>query len=159
LTLLMAVAELKACDAAGAVKCVEKAYKLSYEGVFEMPFIEMGRHMTVLTAAVMEIRSDIIPSKWLHSVERKATIHAKNKEAAARAYKRENNIGEEIGLSEREREVLSDMCRGLSRDEIAAHRCLSINTIKKILQSLYIKLDANNNLDAVRIAFERNLVN
>jgi len=52
-------------------------------------------------------------------------------------------------LSAREYEVLTDLYHGLSREEIAAHRFLSINTVKKIFQSIYIKLDASNNIDAI----------
>ena len=157
-TLLMSVAELKTGDTEGAVKSFEKAYKLSFNGYFEMPFIEIGKHISLLTAAVRDKASGVISETWLDSLERKAAGHAKNTAAIARAYKRENKLDDKISLSEREREVLGDMCRGLLRDEIAAHRCLSINTVKKIVSSLYLKLNASNNLDAVRIAFERKLV-
>jgi LuxR family maltose regulon positive regulatory protein len=157
-SLLLAIAEVRTGAPRKAVESFEAAYKLSYDGVFEMPFIEMGKHITSITAAVRKCKSSIIPENWLSAVERKAIIYAKNTAVIEKAFKRENKIEEEIPLSEREREVLSDMCRGLSRDEIAMYRCLSINTVKKIVGSLYLKLDASNNLDAVRIAFERKLV-
>jgi DNA-binding NarL/FixJ family response regulator len=47
---------------------------------------------------------------------------------------------------------------GLSREEIAASRYLSINTVKTALHSLYNKLNANNNASAVRIAIEKRLL-
>jgi len=53
---------------------------------------------------------------------------------------------------------LSDLYHGLSREEIAATRHISINTVKTVLQSVYIKLGANNNVDAIRIAIEKKLV-
>jgi len=157
-SILLAVAQAKTGDPKAAMKSFETAYKLSYKGVFEMPFIEMGKHITPIIAAVKKYKSRVIPAKWLSETERKAAIYAKNTAVIEKAFKRENKIEEGISLSEREREILSDMCRGLSRDEIAVYRHLSINTIKKIVSSLYMKLDANNNLDAVRIAFERKLV-
>ena len=64
----------------------------------------------------------------------------------------------EVTLSDREMEVLSDLYQGLTRDEIAENRYLSINTVKKILQSIFIKLDANNSAQAIRIAVERGLL-
>ena len=67
-------------------------------------------------------------------------------------------IEDHINLSEREREILDDLYHGLSRDEMAAIRYLSINTVNKILQSLFIKLNASNNVDAIRVAIERGLI-
>ena len=73
-------------------------------------------------------------------------------------FKEERHIHNGIALSSREQEVLNDLYHGLSRDEIAANRYLSINTVKKMLQSIYIKLDAKNNVDAIRIAIDQKLV-
>ena len=56
-------------------------------------------------------------------------------------------------------EVLNDMYKGLSREEIAENRYLSINTVKKIIQSIFIKLDANNTASAIRIAVKRKILN
>ena len=54
--------------------------------------------------------------------------------------------------------MLTDLYHGLSRAEIAAGRYLSVNTVKTILHGLYAKLGAENNVDAVRIALEKNLL-
>jgi len=156
-SLFFAVAQMKTGDTQSAVKSFERAYKLSQEGLFEMPFIEMGKHIAPVITAVSE-QSTCIPTKWLGATERKAIIFAKNVAVIENTFKREHKIQKKISLSQREREVLSDMCKGLTRGEIAQYRFLSINTVKKVLQSLYIKLDASNNLDAVRIAFELNMV-
>jgi len=158
LTILLSIAQMKTGDKENSVKSFEKAYKLSYDGLYEMPFIEMGKYITQMSKMLSDEKNETIPAKWLNTMERKATIYAKNTAVIESAFKLENKIENKISLSEREREILSDMCRGFSRDEIAESRYLSLNTVKKILQSLYIKLDANNNLDAVRIAFERKLL-
>lgn len=55
-------------------------------------------------------------------------------------------------------ELLADLCHGLSRNEIAATRYLSINTVKTTLNMIYSKLGAGNNVDAVKIAIEKKLV-
>ncbi|HBT95219.1 MAG TPA: helix-turn-helix transcriptional regulator [Coriobacteriia bacterium] len=61
-------------------------------------------------------------------------------------------------LSKREREVLSDLYRGLSRPEIAEKQGLSGNTINSAVNSVFNKLGAHSVADAVRIAAEEKLV-
>jgi len=158
LSLMTAVARIQTGDAPGAVRDFLRAYSLSQNGEFEMPFIEIGKNLRPLVAAVSEQTDHGIPDEWLKSIDRKASVYAKKTAAIMNSFKREKNIKDTVPLSEREQEVLNDLYHGLSRDEIAENRYLSVNTVKKILQSIYIKLDANNNVDAIRIAMERNLL-
>ncbi|MCL2408001.1 MAG: LuxR C-terminal-related transcriptional regulator [Oscillospiraceae bacterium] len=158
LLLLTAVARVKTGDTDGAVANFENAYKMSYNGVFEMFFIELGKDLHALVAAAFNHADCDIPEEWLNAIDRKASIYAKKIAVVAGVVKSEMNINESVSLSDREREVLSDLYHGLSREEIAAHRYLSINTVKKTLQSIYIKLDAQNNVDAVRIALEKKFI-
>jgi len=157
-TLLLAAARLLTGDAAGAADDFVRAYGMSFNGEFEMPFIELGKTFHPLAAAVSKRGGGGIPEQWLTAVGRKATIYAKKTAVIIHAFKREKNIKDTVQLSERELEILSDLYHGLSREEIAVNRYLSINTVKKILQSIYIKLDANNNVDAVRIAVEKKII-
>jgi len=99
-----------------------------------------------------------IPGDWLSAVGLKASIYAKKTAVIRNALKEEQKITDRVKLSDREQDVLNDLYHGLSRDEIAANQYLSINTVKKIIQSIFIKLDANNSVDAVRIAIEKKLV-
>ena len=158
LSLLLAVARFNTGDTAGAMADFEKAYRLSYNGVFEMVFVELGKELHPLAAAALKQADCGIPEKWLKTIDRKASIYAKKAAVVADAFKDKASAKESVSLSDREREVLSDLYQGLSREEIALNRYLSINTVKKILQSVYIKLDANNNVDAVRIALEKKLI-
>ena len=155
-SLLTAVAKIKIGDAAGAVADFKKAYYMSFEGVFETSFIETGRNLRPLVTAAIE--DGALPEERLKTIDRKASVYAKKTDVILNAIKREEKIEETIALSEREREVLLDLYHGLSREEIAANQYLSVNTVKKLLQSVYIKLDANNNVDAVRIALEKKLI-
>ena len=158
ISLLTAVARVQTGDAPGAVQDFIKAYSLSFNGEFEIPFIELGKNLRPVVAAVSEQADHGIPDEWLKSISRKASVYAKKTAVIMNAFKGEKNIKDTIQLSERETEVLSDLYHGLSRDEIAEYRYLSVNTVKKILQSIYIKLDANNNVDAIRIALERKMI-
>ncbi|MCL2099362.1 MAG: LuxR C-terminal-related transcriptional regulator [Oscillospiraceae bacterium] len=158
LTLLGAAARIKLDDTAGALADFHKAYGLSHNGIFEMPFIELGKNLRPLTSAALKQPDCVIPEEWLKLIERKASVYSKQTAYIMKSFKKETKTEDSFKLSEREREALSDLCRGLSREEIAVNRYLSINTVKKILQSVYIKLDAANSTDAVRIALEKKLI-
>jgi len=158
LSLRGAVARIKTGDTPGAMEEFKRAYSLSFGGVFEMPFIELGKNLHPLTSAALHQTECGIPNEWLKIIDRKASIYAKKTATILNLFKHEKNIKDNIHLTDREQEVLIDLHHGLSRDEIALNRYLSINTVKTILRSIYIKLDANNNVDAVRIALEKNLI-
>ena len=158
LSLLTAVARIQTGDTAGAMAEFERAYELSFHGVFELFFIELGKELHPLIISALKQTDCKIPDEWLKTIDRKASIYAKKIAVVANALRGKAHGGEPVVLSEREREVLIDLYHGLSRDEIAANRYLSINTVKKILQSLYIKLGAHNNVDAVRIGLEKKLI-
>ena len=156
LSLLTAVAHSRVGNTADAMAELEKAYALSFQGMFEMAFVELGKELHPLVAAALQQPECGIPEEWLKTIDRKASIYAKKVAVVANAFK--SSTKEAPSLSTREREVLLDLYHGLSREEIAENRYLSINTVKKMLQSIYTKLDANNNVDAIRIALENNLI-
>jgi DNA-binding CsgD family transcriptional regulator len=98
------------------------------------------------------------PEEWLKTMYRKASVWAKKTMIVLNSFKKEKRINDNIQLSEREQEVLNDLYHGLSREEMAENRYLSVNTVKKILLSIYSKLDAGNNVDAIRIGLEKKLI-
>ena len=178
LYLLTAVAKLKTGDPAGAANDFIKAYKLSYNGIFEMPFIELGKELQPLlnatplsgdttsgdyTSGDVTSRDGISgdqfpPEEWRKMISKKASIYAKKAAVIMNAMKKDKRHTNPVSLSERELEVLKDLYHGLSREELALNQNLSINTINKVLQSIFIKLDANNSVDVIRIAVERKLI-
>jgi len=158
LSLLSAVAKIKMGDTAGALTDFKKAYHLSFEGVFERPFVDLGRNLRPLVAAELKEPNRGIPIEWLKMIDRKASAYAKKVDVITDSVKRAENIEDTVQLSDRELDVLNDLYQGLSREEIAANRHLSVNTIKKALQSIYIKLDASNMADAIRIAMGKKLI-
>jgi len=159
LSLLTAVARFGAGDAAGAMTELEKAYELSFEGKFEMFFVELGRELSPLIAAALKQADCRIPKVWLKMIGYKASAYRKKLHIIISSIKKEQKIEEpEIKLSNREQELLQDLYIGLSREEICATRFLTMNTVRTIMQSLYIKLGADSNVDAVRIAIEKKLL-
>ena len=158
LSLLSAVAHLQTGDTAAAIAAFKQAYALSFQGVLEMPFIELGTKLHPLVTALLKQADSDIPPEWCKAIDRKASVYAKKLAVIANAVQTEAGSRDTVSLSKRERELLTDLYHGLSREEIAANRYLSINTVKKTLQSAYIKLDAHNNVEAVRIALEKKLI-
>ncbi|HEY3945613.1 MAG TPA: response regulator transcription factor [Solirubrobacteraceae bacterium] len=64
----------------------------------------------------------------------------------------------ELGLTEREREVLGLLAEGLKNKQIAQRIFLSENTVKHHLDSLYRRLGVKNRQAAVSVAFQRGLL-
>jgi len=62
------------------------------------------------------------------------------------------------GVTEREREVLELIARGLSNDELAEHLRLSLATVKTHIGHLLAKLQARDRAQLVIIAYETGLV-
>ncbi|MDR0519173.1 MAG: LuxR C-terminal-related transcriptional regulator [Clostridiales Family XIII bacterium] len=141
-----------------AVGALEAAYGLSAANGLDMPFIEMGKDMRTLTSAARKIGVHGIPEEWLERIHRKSATYAKRLSSIAAAYRKENGLDEEVSLSPRESEVLSDICSGLSRAEVAAKLGLSVNTVKAVTNIIYMKMGVHNTADVIRMAIEKDLL-
>jgi len=62
-------------------------------------------------------------------------------------------------LSEREREVLALMVKGLNNSEIAGRLIVSLSTVKHHVSNILSKLGATNRAEAVALAVQHRLVN
>jgi DNA-binding NarL/FixJ family response regulator len=112
--------------------------------------------MRTLTAFVLKKNTDI-PKTWLKTINVKSASYAKRQAHVIAKYKQSVSI-EKISISPRETEILKDLSHGLSRSEIAVNRNLSINTVKMVINNVYMKLGAENLADAIRIAVEYKLI-
>ncbi|HEV8083742.1 MAG TPA: response regulator transcription factor [Chitinophagaceae bacterium] len=61
-------------------------------------------------------------------------------------------------LSEREKEILQLICKGLDYKEIASQIFVSPNTVKKHIFNIYNKLHVSSKAQAMRIAYLRGLI-
>jgi DNA-binding NarL/FixJ family response regulator len=64
----------------------------------------------------------------------------------------------EYHLTERERELLGLLARGLSNSDIADHLTISLSTVKFHVSSILVKLKASSRMEAVAIAHNKHLV-
>ena len=135
-----------------------EAYKIASPNDIVMPFIELGKDMRTLTTTILKESKSKIPKPWLENINRKSSSYAKQQVHIIKEYRQAHRLMGCIALSPRESEILADLSRGLSRAEIAASRSLSINTVKTVINSIYMKSGAENLADLIRIAVEQKLV-
>jgi DNA-binding CsgD family transcriptional regulator len=65
---------------------------------------------------------------------------------------------QQLGISDREFEVLQCLAQGLSNEEIATRLFISLNTVKTHLSNLYFKLDVKRRTQAVEKARSMGLI-
>ena len=141
-----------------AFAVLKEAYETALPNEIFMPFVELGKDMrTLATAALKETNSKSYKT-WLENIKSKASSYAKRQSHIITQYRQAYHLDDEISLSPREKEILTDLSHGLSRTEIAASRNLSINSVKQLISTVYSKLGAENLADLIRIAAARGLI-
>jgi LuxR family maltose regulon positive regulatory protein len=135
-----------------------EAYNESSPNDIVTPFIELGKNMRTLSAVALKSNIGKIPKSWLEGINRKSASYAKRLAHIVTEYKKTSGIARNITISPRESEILMDLSHGFSRTEIAANRNLSINTVKTLVNNIYMKLGAENLAEAIRIASEKKIV-
>jgi len=145
-------------DKAEAFAALRKAYETASPNDIIMPFIELGKDMRTLVAAARREADCGIPKKWLEAIYNKAKHYAKYQTKMIDGYEIKSGTGSWTALSSRETEILHDLCAGLSRAEIAKKQGLALSTVHMNVRNVFIKLNADNVSDVIRIATERKLV-
>lgn len=143
-----------------SINVLHEAYELTNPNNLIMQYIEYGAQMRTLIYAARRNKSCEIPKEWLDKIYTKSSTYAKQLAQVVSGYNKahaEENMNR-TGLSKRELEVLTYLCRGLTREEIAESCYLSIGTVNDIFTNIYTKLGASNAADAVRIANEKHLL-
>ena len=159
LAVARAVALFRLGDTGEAAGHLKKAYELAAPGRHFFPFIEQGSDMhSLITALQRDGLAGDFDESWLDRVKNQAGIYAKNLRLIANECSELTAGPDDAPLTAREIQMLEDLYHGFSRQEIAAHHYISINTVKTILGALYEKLGAKSNIDAVRIALDRKLI-
>jgi LuxR family maltose regulon positive regulatory protein len=159
---LEAVCRYQLRDKAAAFADLEAAYDLARPNALFMPFAELGKDMRALADTALKEKATAIPRDQLEAIRRNASAYAKKWFIVAEQRKSgdsRKSADEQGGqLSRRELEILANLAQGMTQVEIAGLASLSVNTVKSVIRSIYLKLGAINKADAVRIAVSRGLV-
>ncbi|MDR1566625.1 MAG: LuxR C-terminal-related transcriptional regulator [Treponema sp.] len=160
---LEAVCRYQLRDREGAFSVLAEAYELASPSGLFMPFTELGKDMRTLADSALKEGAPAIPREGLEKIKRDAANYAKkiftlSEEFRPAAMRRGDDLPVNAVLSRREYEVLKGFSQGLTREEIASASSLSINTVKSVIRSIYNKLGAVNQADAVRIATEMGIL-
>lgn len=164
--ILLDVQIFKACayyhigEESQAVTALQTAYNIAHENNLIMQFAEIGNDMRAVTTAVKHVKGHRIPSEWLDEIHAKASTYAKRLAFITAEYNAENKLSgyNDVLLSKREKEVLLNLCQGLTREEISESLCISSGTVKSVLNNIYNKLGAINGIDAVMKATKMKLI-
>jgi LuxR family maltose regulon positive regulatory protein len=140
-----------------AMQSFERAYALAVPNRLDMIFVAMGNDMRVLSGYALKNKVNI-PKEWLETIQKKASTFAKRCAHIRSNFDKDEEIKNDVNLSSKEIEVLSDLAQGLSRSEIATARNISINTVKTMLPLIFRKLEANSTIDAIRIAITNGII-
>jgi LuxR family maltose regulon positive regulatory protein len=156
---LEAVCRYQLRDREGAFAALAEACRLANPNGLFMPFAELGKNMRTLTEAALKDKHSDLPGDWLERVRLDAAAYAKKLFTVTEQSRPASpRPGDKVNLSRRETEVLTGLYQGMTREEIAGHYSLSVNTIKSVTRSIYNKLGAVNKADALRIAASLGLV-
>jgi LuxR family maltose regulon positive regulatory protein len=149
---IKAVCYYKLKDRSKSLRSLETAYALAEPNNLTMLFIELGKDMRALLGETLKRKDPCaVPLEWLEKIHRKSAAYAKKLCAVMEKYQDKTSAA---SLSNREMNVLTGLSQGLTRGEIADISALSVNTVKSVITSIYIKLGAVNRADAIRIATE-----
>lgn len=136
------------------------AYEIAHPNDLIMQFIEYGNRMRTLIHAARQDDKCKIPREWLDRIYTKSSSYSKMLSQIVAEFNGVNsaNNPSQISLSKRESDVLSSLCSGMTRKEIASSSYISLSTVNSVIKNIYDKLGAANIAEAVRIARERGFV-
>lgn len=141
----------------GAVAAVWRALALAEPEGFRRPFLDEGLALLPLLGHMLgRVRRRTTPSTPPSAAfvqQLIAALAATRHAAPAGAFEVETAV-----LTPREREILRLVAQGLSNGEIALTLCLALNTVKRHLNNLYLKLGVRTRTQAVARARELGLL-
>jgi DNA-binding NarL/FixJ family response regulator len=127
-------------------------YQVGCDVYLPKPF-EM-KELGAIVRSLLE-RSQIFQAELLLSIEQSRSQSAN----ATSVDRQATEITEDsLHLTQREKQVLQLLIRGLSNIEIGNNLYLSSRTVEKYVSSLLRKTDTNNRVDLVRFAIENHLL-
>jgi LuxR family maltose regulon positive regulatory protein len=139
-------------QATKALETLEDALRLAESEGFVRTFVDEGHLMaTLLRKARAGGNSSPYMAKLLAAFHQEVP-------AESTAQSQQPHLGDFEHLSERELEVLRLIADGASNRDIAEALVVSLGTVKKHLNNIFLKLDAHSRTQVIAIARKHNLL-
>lgn len=145
-SIFKAVAKYHVYSPDEGISALENALAVAQLDGIILPFVENAPHLSEM----LKIIAHKNPSnEFIHKV----LTHSN---AYLQVLKNHHPV--KIKLTQREKEVLTLVARGLKREEIAAQLILSQGTVKTHMKNIYQKLEVNGKIAAIKIAQQHQLI-
>lgn len=149
------IAYLKLNKHESAINDLKKAYDMSYGNKIINPFVEWEKEMRHLIQVVRKKAPKEFDQEWCDVIYTKSTTLAKK---ISKFCKQRISDEGTSKLTPRRLEILRDIAQGLTAEEIAKERDITVHTVHSHVKNIYSDLGAINRADAIRIATEKKLI-
>ncbi|GCF94723.1 hypothetical protein NRIC_26140 [Enterococcus florum] len=138
-----------------AIRDLEASYEMSFGNNIITPFIGCAGDMRYLIQIAREDAQEKFDDTWLDLIFTKA----KGLERKVGTLRKQNDAeNQTVKLTPRRKEILQDLAKGLTAEEIAEQRHIAVTTVRTHIKNIYGDLGAVNRADAVRIAVSKGLI-
>lgn len=128
---------------------LERVYFMLKDAKLHKILVEYGEPIRSAFMGYSKLENRKIPDDWTAMIIRKSHTNAKYFNEFKRLFSEEHNVQRKTNLTGIERDIMENLCQGLSRKEISETLNISENTIKSYLNNIYKKLGAITLNDAV----------
>lgn len=150
-----AIVYLKLKNNGAAIRDLKKAHDMSYGNKIISPFVEWEKEMRHLIQVVKKEAPEKFDQEWCDVIYTKSTTLAKKVSQICK-----QRVSDEASstLTPRRLEILRDIAQGLTAEEIAKERGITVHTVHSHVKNIYSDLGAINRADAIRIATKKRLI-
>jgi LuxR family maltose regulon positive regulatory protein len=141
-----------------AATVLRSAYVLAEPGGYDGVFVDFENDMRTLTRYCLNNGGFGIPMDWLKAINLASSNFARKLSILLTEFQKDNGLVPTVSLSPNEKKVLNALYRGYTQSEIATEYNLSQNTVKTIIRTLKVKLNANRQAEFVHNAIELSLI-
>lgn len=158
--ILRAACLLKMGDIKAASSSFWHAYDMTWRNNMTTCFAEFGQTTLSLLEAICARDRLQFDAKWLEKVLSDTKAFIKREAIMLRRYNTKSDEEQRVyeKLTPREKEVITYLAQGYTRENIASIMSISLHGVKKHIANIYRKLNAVNKMDAVNIAYAYGLI-
>ena len=130
-----------------------EAYRYTVGNRVSMPYVEYGARIIPLIKYIRASGDERFADIWLDKIQRLASQYEKTLE--------ELIVGDQekdLGLTSKEKDVLSLLAKGMKNTEISNHMGISPSTTKDYTRKIYRKMDVKSRTEAVLVAQSMKIV-